>query len=120
MPAARQRPSQSLSTSLASHVRRQNPGNVLPLSYYYRSGHILLRQVSVVLQLGGMRITPAQSPDSGVLILQADEYRNAGNEEQLFVILMRLCRQAGTPSSPICILNIFHEHHTDLDFEGAV
>lgn len=65
MPAARQRPQQTLSTSLASHVRRQNVNNVLPLNYYYRSGHILLRQ--------------------------ADEYRAAGNQEQLFVILMRLC-----------------------------
>ena len=45
MPAARQRPQQTLSTSLASHVRRQNVNNVLPLNYYYRSGHILLRQV---------------------------------------------------------------------------
>ena len=27
-------------------------------------------------------------------MLQADEYRAAGNEEQLFVILMRLCRQS--------------------------
>ncbi|DBB07642.1 hypothetical protein WJX82_002350 [Trebouxia sp. C0006] len=65
MPAARQRPQQTLSISLAAHVRRQAPVNILPLNYYYRSGHFLLRQ--------------------------ADEYRSAGNQEQLFVILMRLC-----------------------------
>ena len=47
MPAARQRPQQTLSTSLAAHVRRQAPVNILPLNYYYRSGHFLLRQVSL-------------------------------------------------------------------------
>ena len=45
MPASRQRSQQTLSTSLAAHVRRQTPVNILPLSYYYRSGHFLLRQV---------------------------------------------------------------------------
>ena len=35
-------------------------------------------------------------------MLQADEYRAAGNEEQLFVILMRLCRQAGAMLSVKC------------------
>ena len=91
MPAARQRSQQTLSSSLAAHVRRQTPVNVLPLSYYYRSGHFLLRQVK---HLSGYDEMIHRPTTKRVVMLQADEYRAAENEEQLFVILMRLCRQA--------------------------
>lgn len=93
MPSARQRPQQTLSSSLAAHVRRQTPMNILPLSYYYRSGHFLLRQVE---DFARMRNVDEHNVSSLRCCLQADEYRAAGNEEQLFVILMRLCRQADT------------------------
>lgn len=91
MPAARQRSQQTLSSSLAAHVRRQTPVNVLPLSYYYRSGHFLLRQVKHLARYDKIVL---RATTKNIFMLQADEYRAAGNEEQLFVILMRLCRQA--------------------------
>lgn len=91
MPAVRPRAGGGIIQQLNASAPTRAANNALPITAYYRGCDLLLSQVGYQLL---SRIPCRRGPCLGnrLFAVQARVYRTSGNEEQLYVMLMRYAR----------------------------
>lgn len=92
MPAPKKPMREGIIDSLASSAPVLPVQNTVTLSRYYRSLDLMLMQVRAAACSSCARGGKVQSLTSLCLPVQISMYRNAQNDEQLYVMLLRYTR----------------------------